>query len=141
MERMAKLARKAALRAYAPYSRFRVGAALEADSGEVFTGCNLENASYGLTLCAERVAAGAAVSGGHRRFRRLVVATDRDEAVAPCGACRQVLAEFGDELEVYGVGRKEMTRWLLRDLIPAAFAGSVLPGRSVPDGGTRTGSR
>ncbi len=108
-------------RAYAPYSRFRVGAALEAASGEIFKGCNVECASYGLAACAERVAAVAAVSHGHTRFRRLVVATDSDAVVPPCGACRQVLAEFGDDLEVACVGRKQRALWRLGELLPQAF--------------------
>ncbi len=121
VERLAKLAAEVLNYAYAPYSRFRVGAALEADSGEVFTGCNVENASYGLTICAERAALAAAVARGHAGFRRLVVATEGDRAVAPCGACRQVLAEFGTGLEVYSVAKKESLRWSLKDLIPSVF--------------------
>jgi cytidine deaminase len=96
-------ARAAARRAHCPYSRFRVGAALVTAGGEVFTGCNVENASYGLTLCADRVALSAAVAAGRRRFRALAVAGgSRKEPAWPCGACRQVLAEFcGDDLPVY----------------------------------------
>ncbi len=122
LERLKELAREVSSRAYAPYSRFRVGAALETESGAVFTGCNVENASYGLTICAERGALAAAVAQGHRSFRRLVVATEGDRAVAPCGACRQVLAEFGTGLEVFGIGRKENKRWTLQQLIPEVFA-------------------
>lgn len=113
-------------RAYAPYSGYRVGAAIETDSGEVFRGCNVENASYGLSICAERTAAVTAVAAGHRRFRRLVVATEGDRAVAPCGACCQFVAEFGDDMMVYSVARKETRSWLLKDLIPEAFKGSSL---------------
>ena len=80
--------------AYAPYSKFKVGAAVETVDGEIFTGCNIENASYGLTCCAERNAVFAAVCSGVRRFKTLCVVADTDEPVAPCGACRQVLAEF-----------------------------------------------
>lgn len=107
--------------AYAPYSHFRVGAAIEADDGAVFTGCNVENASYGLTICAERAAVAAAVGAGVRRIRRAVVVTDSDPPAAPCGACRQVLSEFGPDMTVEAVGPARTARWSLRDLLPAAF--------------------
>jgi len=114
-------ARAAQARAYAPYSKFRVGAALESTEGEVFSGCNVENASYGLTICAERAAVFAAVSAGATRFRRAVVVSDVDPPAAPCGACRQVLAEFGLDLAIDGVGSKGVVRWRLSDLLPVAF--------------------
>jgi cytidine deaminase len=114
-------ARSAQARAYAPYSKFRVGAALEAADGTVFTGCNVENASYGLTICAERAAICAAVTAGAKRFRRAVVVSDVDPPAAPCGACRQVLAEFGLDLSIDGVGSKRTVNWRLADLLPAAF--------------------
>jgi cytidine deaminase len=114
-------ARGAQARAYAPYSKFRVGAALESADGKVFLGCNVENASYGLTICAERAAVCAAVSAGVTRFRRAVVVSDVDPPAAPCGACRQVLAEFGLDLPIDGVGSKTSVRWRLSDLLPAAF--------------------
>jgi cytidine deaminase len=114
-------ARSAQARAYAPYSKFRVGAALEATDGTVFLGCNVENASYGLTICAERAAVCAAVSAGVKRFRRAVVVSDVDPPAAPCGACRQVLAEFGLDLPIDGVGSKGVVRWHLSDLLPVAF--------------------
>ena len=114
-------ARSAQARAYAPYSNFRVGAALESADGKVFLGCNVENASYGLTICAERAAVCAAVSAGVTRFRRAVVVSDVDPPAAPCGACRQVLAEFGLDLPIDGVGSKTSVRWRLADLLPAAF--------------------
>ena len=114
-------ARSVQARAYAPYSKFRVGAALEATDGRVFVGCNIENASYGLTICAERAAICAAVSAGATKFRRAVVVSDVDPPAAPCGACRQVLAEFGLDLPVEGVGSKRTVSWRLADLLPAAF--------------------
>jgi cytidine deaminase len=114
-------ARAAQARAYAPYSNFRVGAALEGEDGTVFAGCNVENASYGLTLCAERAALCAAVSAGVRKFRRAVVVSDVDPPAAPCGACRQVLAEFGLDLMVQGIGTKESVTWRLSELLPVAF--------------------
>jgi cytidine deaminase len=114
-------ARTAQARAYAPYSHFRVGAALEAADGTVFLGCNVENASYGLTICAERAAICAAVSAGATRFRRAVVVSDVDPPAAPCGACRQVLAEFGLDLPIDAVGPKRILSWRLAELLPAAF--------------------
>ena len=114
-------ARAAQQQAYAPYSRYRVGAALEADDGRVFAGCNVENASYGLTICAERAAVCAAVASGARAFRRAVVVTDSDPPAAPCGACRQVLAEFGPRLTVTAVGPSATTSWTMAELLPAAF--------------------
>jgi cytidine deaminase len=113
--------------AYAPYSRYRVGAALETEDGTIYVGCNVENASYGLTNCAERVAVGAAVSGGHRRFRRIVVVTDSDPPAPPCGACRQVLLEFGPDLVVESIGPHRSMRWVLHELLPASFGSEMLP--------------
>lgn len=118
---LATRARAMLARSYAPYSRFRVGAALESVTGEVFAGCNVENASYGLTICAERSAVAQAVAGGHRRFRRLVIVTDSDRAVAPCGACCQVVAEFAADTQVFSFGNAEEKRWQLTDLLPNAF--------------------
>ncbi len=115
-------ARRAQDRAYAPYSDFRVGAALLASDGRTFTGCNVENASYPVTICAERVALGSAVASGARRFVRLAIVTDAAEATPPCGMCRQALSEFGLDLEIDSAGRGDATaHWLLRDLLPAHF--------------------
>lgn len=116
-----KIARKARQNAYAPYSHFAVGAALLAESGKVYTGCNIENASYGLTCCAERNAIFAAVGAGERRFKMLAVAADSPEPVAPCGACRQVIAEFGIPLVVMG-NLKEATKTMsAEELLPYGF--------------------
>jgi cytidine deaminase len=114
-------ARAVQRQAYAPYSRFRVGCAVEAEDGRVFVGCNVENASYGLTICAERAAVCAAVASGARRLRRAVVVTDADPPAAPCGACRQVLSEFGRDLEVTGVGSVGTVGWTKAELLPSAF--------------------
>lgn len=114
-------AREAQRHAYAPYSHFRVGAALLADDGTIYTGCNVENASYGLTICAERAAVFAAAGAGVRKLRRIVVATDGDPPASPCGACRQVLAEFGLEIQVDAVGPHRSRTWKLAELLPDAF--------------------
>lgn len=119
-------ARGAMANAYAPYSRFHVGAAIETADGRVFAGCNVESASYGLTVCAERMAIGAAVAAGARTLRRVVVTSDADPPVAPCGACRQLLAEFGLDTEVLAVGPVGERRWTLRDLLPDAFTRASL---------------
>ena len=112
-------------RAYAPYSRFCVGAALLTREGRVFQGCNVENASYGLTLCAERTALGAAIVAGHRRFTALAVVSSGQTAPMPCGACLQMLAEFcrPDFVIVTAAARNPaaMAIYPLKDLLPQAF--------------------
>lgn len=114
-------AREAMTRAYAPYSRFRVGAALETDDGRIYVGCNVENASYGVTMCAERVAVGSAIVGGARRVRRIAVTTETEPPIPPCGACRQVLVELGTDVEIVAAGPSTMRRWTLQELLPAPF--------------------
>lgn len=120
-ESLIEAARSAQLNAHAPYSGYRVGAALEADDGAVYSGANVENASYGLSTCAERVALGAAVATGRRRFRRIAIVTDSTPPAAPCGACRQALAEFGLDLEVLASNGEVERQWSLRELLPDAF--------------------
>ncbi|HAI21696.1 MAG TPA: cytidine deaminase [Clostridiales bacterium UBA8153] len=121
LEELVKLARLARERAYAPYSQFRVGAALLA-GGQAFSGANVENASYGLTVCAERTAAMAAVSAGLRQFEVLVVVTGGTEPSPPCGACLQVLAEFGQGMTVVLAGPHGVHgSYRLEQLLPYAF--------------------
>jgi cytidine deaminase len=113
--------------AHAPFSRFRVGAAVEDSDGHIHTGCNIENATYGLTICAERVAVFKALSTGARRFVRVVVAADTDTLTPPCGACRQILWEFCGDIELTLVnlhGKTETFR--LKDLFPRPFDASFL---------------
>jgi len=113
--------------AHAPYSQFLVGAALEAEDGRVFTGCNIENATYGLTVCAERVAVWKAMSEGARKFRRIAVAADTDVLTPPCGACRQILWEFCGDIEVNLTnlhGKTETSQ--MKDLFPRPFDASLL---------------
>ena len=112
--------------AYAPYSGFHVGAAIEADDGSIHVGCNVENASYGLTICAERMAVGAAVAAGKRQLRRVAVATKVDPPASPCGACRQLLAEFGLDLEIITAGPSSERHWTLGQLLPEAFTRTSL---------------
>jgi cytidine deaminase len=113
--------------AHAPFSNFKVGAALEDSVGRIHTGCNVENATYGLTLCAERVAVFKAISEGARKFRRVAVAADTDTLTPPCGACRQILWEFCGDVELVLSnlrGKRETLR--LKDLFPRPFDASFL---------------
>jgi len=126
-ERLVAAAREARDRAVAPYSGFRVGAALETADGHIITGCNIENASYGLTVCAERVALFKALSDGHRAFVRMAVVADTEQPTTPCGACRQVLWEFGPALEIVVANLTRITgRHALSDLLPHPFSGRLL---------------
>ncbi len=120
-------ARRAREHAHAPFSNFKVGAALEANDGTVITGCNIENATYGLTMCAERVAMFKALSEGHRAFRRIAIVADTDDPTSPCGPCRQILWEFGGDLEVILANlQQEKGRHHLKDLLPLPFDARLL---------------
>ena len=120
-------ARKAREKAFAPYSRFKVGAALEADDGTVVVGCNVESASYGLTICAERVALVKGVSEGHTRFRCVAVVADTAELTPPCGACRQLLWEFAPDADVILANLTGDTkRYTMRELLPHGFDARLL---------------
>ncbi len=139
-------AQAASERAYAPYSSLRVGAALQGASGRVYSGCNVENSSFGLTICAERAALFRAVADGERDFVRLVIFSPDAGPLSPCGACRQVLAEFCPDLPVLSVGRGGARReFRLAGLLPEAFGwpsgeaqpagGDVVEGEGRPPGG------
>ncbi len=122
--RLIEAAKAVRLRAYAPYSQFSVGAALQTRSGEIFTGCNVENISYGLTLCAERNALSAAVAQGYLTFSAIAIVADTVSPISPCGACRQVLAEFAPDLQIILANlRGDMERFSLEDLLPRAKTG------------------
>ncbi len=124
---LASAALAARLHAFAPYSKFQVGAALADAEGRIHTGCNVENATYGLTVCAERVAVFKAISEGVRSFRRIAVATDSEILTPPCGACRQILWEFCHNIEVVLVNLRGKTEtYELKDLFPKPFDESYL---------------
>ena len=107
---------------YAPFSEFRVGAALETDDGEVITGCNVESASYGLTVCAERVAIWKAISQGKRKIKHIAVVADTEELTPPCGVCRQIIWEFGGDIPVILANLKGKTEVVqMKELLPRAF--------------------
>jgi cytidine deaminase len=127
MEALLEAALAAREHAHAPFSNFRVGAALEDASGRIHSGCNVENATYGLTVCAERVAVLKAVSEGARQFVRIAVAADTATLTPPCGACRQILWEFCGDIEVILVNLEGRTeRFRLKDLYPRPFDVSLI---------------
>jgi cytidine deaminase len=127
LESLRATALSAMERAYAPYSDFRVGAALVGVDGSVFAGCNVENSAYPAGICAERSAVAAAVAGGVRRFDLLVIATEADEATPPCGMCRQVLVEFAPALEIVSYTKHGAeARWSLTTLLPHPFTPAAL---------------
>jgi cytidine deaminase len=122
MDKLVKAARQAKTQSLAPYSNFHVGAALETADGKIFTGCNIESSSYGLTCCAERVALFKALSEGERDFTRIAVAADTEEFCTPCGACRQVLWDYGQNLEIVCVNKHGAIHAIhLKNLLPEAF--------------------
>lgn len=113
--------------AFAPFSKFKVGAAVQGIDGRIHTGCNVENATYGLTVCAERVAVFKGVSEGARRFKRVAVAADTEKLTPPCGACRQILWEFCGDIEIVLVNpRGKIESYRLKDLFPKPFDVSYL---------------
>ncbi|MGB7061690.1 MAG: cytidine deaminase [Candidatus Zixiibacteriota bacterium] len=115
-------AKRARLKAYAPYSNFKVGVALLTKSGKVYTGANVENSTFGLTVCAERVAVLKAVNKGDKDFVKIAVVTDRNPPVTPCGACRQVLSEFVKDLKIVCANLKgKVDKYTLKELLPEAF--------------------
>lgn len=129
VEKLINAATAARERAYAPYSGFKVGAAILTREGRYYTGCNVENASYGLSCCAERVALFKAVSNGERDFLAIAVTAGTAEFCSPCGACRQALAEFGGQIGVYMANaRGEYRLKSVADLLPEAFGGGAPPG-------------
>lgn len=114
-------AREALKHAYVPYSHFSVGAALITTDGTVFTGCNVENVSYGASICAERVALVKAISSGKRDFEAIAIACSSTQLILPCGICRQMLAEFNPNLIVVATTPTETQTFILKDLLPHAF--------------------
>ena len=121
-DRLVTAARAAREHAVSDFSGFKVGAALETDTGEIITGCNIENATYGLTVCAERVAIFKAMSEGKRRFRRIAVVADTQEPTPPCGACRQIIWEFCGDIDVVIANLTEIKTTLrMKDLLPLPF--------------------
>ena len=127
MSKLIEAALAARENAHAPFSKFKVGAAVEDQTGRIFTGCNVENATYGLTICAERVAIFKAISEGARKFTRIAVAADTEVLTPPCGACRQILWEFCGNAELILVNLQGKTEsFRLKDLFPRPFDASFL---------------
>lgn len=121
-EELIEAATKVRENSYAPFSDFRVGAALETDDGEIIAGCNVESASYGLTVCAERVAIWKAISEGRRKIKHIAVVADTEELTPPCGVCRQIIWEFGGDIPVVLANLKGKVETVqMKDLLPRAF--------------------
>jgi len=115
------LAKDVAQQAYAPYSQFKVGAALITDTGKTYTGCNVENSSYGLSICAERNAIFNMVTNGDKNIKEIAIYVDSDKIFPPCGACRQVLAEFGEDIKIYYGNNNKITETTLKEILPHTF--------------------
>ena len=121
-EKLVKEAEKARKRAYTPYSKFKVGAAILSADGKIFTGCNIENASFGMSVCAERVAIFKAISEGSTKFEAIAVVGDTDKPCSPCGACRQVISEFGEDIPLIMANLKgDIKIKKIGELLPEAF--------------------
>ncbi len=121
VQELIKKAKEAKEKAYAPYSGFKVGAAVEAESGIIYTGCNVENSSFGLSMCAERIAIFKAVSEGERKFKKIAVVANTKGPVSPCGACRQVMSEFGNFDVILANDDGEIEQTTVDQLLPGAF--------------------
>jgi cytidine deaminase len=122
MKALLEQAKKAAEAAYVPYSGYKVGSAVRCTDGSIFSGCNIENASYSLTICAERTAIFKAVSEGHRDFTAIAIYVDSDKLFPPCGACRQVISEFAPKVPVIYASRNEIVESTMELLLPGAFS-------------------
>jgi len=120
-QRLLKAAQKARSQAYAPYSHYRVGAALQGKSGKIYTGCNIENASYSATVCAERVALFQAVSQGEKSFKALAVVANPGKKPWPCGVCRQVIGEFAPSIDIWVQAGKQCEHQTLEEIFPEPF--------------------
>ncbi|WP_390621312.1 cytidine deaminase [Maioricimonas rarisocia] len=130
IEKLIAAAWQARENAYCPYSGFAVGAAVLTESGQIYSGCNVENASYGLTICAERASLFQAVAQGERRFTAVAVVTETELPTPPCGACRQVLLEFAPDARVVCLNRRrDIVEYTVRDLLPGAFSAENLRDR------------
>jgi cytidine deaminase len=126
-EKLIEIAKQAREKASAPFSNFKVGAVLVGKKDEIFTGCNIENASYGLTMCAERVAIFKAISEGAKDFQKIVVVADTDDLTPPCGACRQIIWEFCGDVEIILANLQGKTEiFQMKELFPRAFDASFL---------------
>lgn len=127
--------------AHAPYSKFYVGAALLSSSGKVYTGCNIENSSYGVTICAERVAMAKAISSGERDFEAMAITASSKEFVYPCGVCRQFMSEFGINLRILVKEENEIREHKLRELLPYAFVAFESSTQPQPKKQTQTSAQ